>query len=44
MLLARARQLLEPSGPEVLELGVEPVPFVAPLVSSPPAQPELFTA
>ena len=44
VLLARARQLLEPSGQEVLELGVEPDPFVAPLVSSPPAQPELFTA
>jgi hypothetical protein len=44
VLLARARQLLEPSGREVLDLGVEPLPVVTPLLSSPAAQPELFTA
>jgi hypothetical protein len=44
VLLARARQLLEPAGQEVLELGVEPAPAVTPLVSSPAARPGLFTA
>jgi hypothetical protein len=43
VVLARARQLLEPSGQEVLDLGVEPLPVVTPLLSSPAAQPELFT-
>ena len=44
VLLARARELLEPPGQEVLELGVRSAPVVTPLLSSPPAQPELFAA
>ena len=44
VLLARARELLEPPGQEVLELGVGSAPVVTLLLSSPPAQPELFAA
>jgi hypothetical protein len=42
VLLARARELLEPSGQEVLDLGVGSAPVVTPLLSSRPARPELF--
>jgi hypothetical protein len=44
VLLARARQFLGPSGQEALDLGVEPASAVMPLLSSPTAQPDLFTA
>jgi Transposase DDE domain len=44
VLLARARLLLEPSGQEAFDLGVEPTPVVTPLLAPMPAQPELFTA
>jgi len=44
VLMARARELLEPSGQGELDLGVEPTPIVTPLLAAAPAQPELFTA
>jgi hypothetical protein len=44
VLMAKARALLEPSGQDVLDLGVEPTPLVMPLLAAAPAQPELFTA
>jgi hypothetical protein len=43
VLMARARALLEPSGQEALDLGVEPTPLVAALLPA-PAPPGLFTA
>ena len=45
ILMARARGMLEPSGQEVLDLGVEARPPVAALLAEPPrgpVQPQLF--
>ena len=44
MLLAQARQLLEPSGQDALDLGVEAGSASWRRWCSPPAQPELFAA
>jgi len=43
VLLARARALLEASGQEALDLGLEVTPPVTSLLAAPAAQPELFT-
>src|SRR3954468_20824996 len=43
ILMARARDLLEPDGQDALDLGVEPTPPVAALVAGPPVRPQLFT-
>lgn len=44
ILMARARELLEPPGQDALDLGIEPIPVVRPLLAAPPAQPELFAS
>ena len=44
VLMARARELLEAAGQDALDLGVEATPVVAPLLSMPSAQPDLFSA
>ncbi len=47
ILMARARELLEPTGQDTLDLGVEPTPPVTALLAAPvtePAQPELFVS
>ncbi len=47
ILMARARELLEPAGQDVLDLGVEATPPVTALLAEPvggPAQPDLFAA
>ena len=44
VLMARAQGLLEPSGQDALDLGVEATPLVVPLLPAAAAQPELFTA
>jgi hypothetical protein len=44
VLVAKAQALLEPSGQDALDLGVELRPLVRPLLAVAPAQSELFTA
>jgi hypothetical protein len=44
VLLARARQELQPTGQEASGPGLEPTPQVTSLLAAPSAQPELFTA